>query len=72
MLKHSEATRRAVRQALAGKGKTQRWLAKEVGITESALSNILRGRNLPSLETAVEIARITRVPVQSFVNAAGR
>jgi DNA-binding XRE family transcriptional regulator len=64
-----ENTRRAIRQALGARGKTQNWLAKEVGIAASTLSDILRGRHQPSLNVAMSIERVTGVPAERFVRS---
>jgi transcriptional regulator with XRE-family HTH domain len=66
MLKRGERTHLAVRRALKTKGKTQRWLAGELGIAESTLSDVLRHRHQPSLTVALSLERITGVPVERF------
>ena len=67
MPKRAELTRREVRAALAQMGKNQRWLARELGVTDSTISEILSGRYSPSLEVAIGIQRLTGVPAERFV-----
>ena len=60
--------RRVVRDFLEDQTprRTQRWLAHRVGISEAYLSDILYERNEPSLGVALELSRITGVPVERF------
>ena len=62
MVKPTKVTNsiRAVREAA---GITQADLARRVGVTRQTLIAIEQGRYSPSLETAFQIARIFRVPL---------
>lgn len=50
--------------------RNQRWLAKKAGIAEATLSNILNAKHNPSLDLAVELSRITGIPVARFARSA--
>lgn len=52
-----------VKVALAWKKKTQRELAREVGMHEVTLSDILRGRTVPTEGEKARIAHALRIPV---------
>ena len=52
---------------LEGERLTQVDLAKKVGITQSHLSLIVRGDRTPSLPLALELSRVTNVPVETLV-----
>ena len=49
-----------LREAIRAAGVSQKTVAVEAGMTESALSNILAGRRTPSMETAEAILRVLR------------
>lgn len=49
---------------------TQEELAERIGRTPEGVSNIERGRNLPSLDTLVELARALEVPLAEFFGPA--
>jgi transcriptional regulator with XRE-family HTH domain len=70
MAKRINGPRIDVLAFLESRNKTQGWLADELGIAQSTLSDILRGRHTPSLQVAVELERITGVPVERFVRSA--
>jgi len=55
-----------VRRFLKRTKRTQSWLAREVGISDGAISDILNGRRTPSLSLAVKLSATTRVPVERF------
>ncbi len=63
-LKHSLGARiRAFRQL---RNLTQEQVATEVERTPEAISNIERGRSLPSLETLERLARSMNIPLAEF------
>ncbi|NVJ93343.1 MAG: helix-turn-helix transcriptional regulator [Methylocystaceae bacterium] len=63
-LKHSLGARvRAFRQL---RNLTQEQVAAEVERTPEAISNIERGRSLPSLETLDRLARVMGIPLVEF------
>jgi transcriptional regulator with XRE-family HTH domain len=41
-------------------------VAKDAGISESHLSNIVNGRRTPGYDLAVRLSRLTNVPVESI------
>ncbi|MDX9735947.1 MAG: helix-turn-helix transcriptional regulator [Thermoanaerobaculia bacterium] len=49
-----------LRESIRAAGISQKTVAAEAGMTESALSNILAGRRTPSMETAEAILRVLR------------
>lgn len=49
-----------LREAIRAAGISQKTVAAETGMTESAISNILAGRRTPSMETAEAILRVLR------------
>lgn len=58
--------RAQIHRWLRERGKTQNWLAAEVGITPSYLSLILAGRREPSLRVAVRLEQVTGVSASEF------
>lgn len=57
-------------EAIADSGRTQRDVAADMGISEKHMSQICRGRALPSADLTVAFARVTGVPLQMFWNLA--
>lgn len=53
------ALRSQVRSAIADAGRTQKWVAGQLGISEKHLSRMLTGRIPLTLKWTQEIARIT-------------
>lgn len=47
-------------------GLTQAELAEKIGRTDEAISNIERGKSLPSIETMVSIATALELPLRDF------
>lgn len=45
---------------------TNRWLAERTGMTETAVSLIVNGKRVPSLENALRIARALGVSVEEL------
>lgn len=52
------------------RGKTQDWLAEQLGVTASYVSLLLAGKRTPSLDIATKIERITGIAPRHFVGAA--
>lgn len=48
-------------------GIRQRDIAEDAGITETHLSNIIAGKRTPSLKIAIELCRLTNVPVEAML-----
>ena len=47
---------------------TQEELAKRIGLSRQALSNIETGKSVPSLKTVVKIAQVLDVPVATLLD----
>lgn len=47
---------------------TQEELAKKIGLSRQALSNIETGKSVPSLKTVVKIAQALDVPIESLLD----
>lgn len=52
-----------VAQVLRSQGRKARWLAGEVGVSESLISKLVRGERLASEQLAEDIARSLGVPL---------
>lgn len=52
---------------LEGTGQTQHQLAQRLGMSQPAISKLVRGLLQPSLHEALRISRIVGVPVESLV-----
>lgn len=52
------------------KGKTQDWLAEQLGVTSSYVSFLLAGKRTPSLDVAIKIERLTGIAPRHFAGAA--
>ena len=48
---------------------TQEELAKKIGLSRQALSNIETGKSIPSLKTVVKIAQALDVPIESLLDS---
>ncbi len=55
-----------LRQWLKDKGKTQEWLAEQIETHQTNVSAWILGRPI-SIEAAVAIRRVTRIPVEDWV-----
>jgi putative transcriptional regulator len=44
----------------------QKWLCERVGISTSAMSQIVRGESLPTLPTAIRIAKVLDLKVEDI------
>lgn len=53
---------------LAEHSKTSKWLAKELGKTESTVSRWCTNEVQPSIETLAEIARLLKIDVRELLN----
>lgn len=58
-----------LRQWLKEKNKTQEWLAEQIGTHQTNVSAWILGRPV-SIEMAVAIRRVTRIPVEDWVQPA--
>ena len=52
-----------IREVLKEKCLTALWLSSQVGITQPNMSNIVSGKNRPSLDTLEKIASALNVPI---------
>lgn len=50
-------------------GTTQAELAERLGLSQGYLSRLIRGLQQPTLDLALVIARMTRIPIESLVRA---
>lgn len=48
-------------------GRTQAWLAEQLGVSQGVVSQYVNGQTAPSLEVAVRIMDLTNVPVESLL-----
>lgn len=62
--------RQAIRVWLAERDKTQRWLAREVRVTEPRLSEILSGARVVHDDEAVRIKHLTGIDIRAFERVA--
>lgn len=51
---------------LVEKGKTQKWLREEVGLSSTAMSLIVNGETEPRLKIALRISKAVDVPVDQI------
>ncbi|RRJ89105.1 XRE family transcriptional regulator [Paenimyroides tangerinum] len=54
---------------LAEHSKTSKWLAKELGKSESTVSRWCTNEIQPSVETFAQIARLLKVDIKDFFNS---
>lgn len=47
-------------------GWTQKWLAQKVGISDKTMSEIITEKSLPTLQTAIRIAKVVGKPVEEI------
>lgn len=59
-----------MRAFLKTEGKSQGWLARELGVSSAYLSMILSGRRHPSLTVASKLEAVTGIPAREFAEAA--
>ena len=53
---------------LGKQGRSQRWLAKQIGISYIAMNNICTQRSQPSLSRLFEISQILGVSITEIIN----
>lgn len=54
---------------LVEQSKTSKWLAKELGKSESTVSRWCTNEIQPSVETLVNIAQLLKVDIKEFLNS---
>lgn len=52
-----------IKEAMAEKQVTSAWLAEKIGISKVAMSNIVTGKNDPSVETLLKISEALEVSI---------
>ena len=52
-----------IKEAIAEKQVTSAWLAEKIGISKVAMSNIVTGKNDPSVETLLKISEALGVSI---------
>ncbi|WP_211231387.1 helix-turn-helix transcriptional regulator [Alicyclobacillus pomorum] len=55
-----------LKRLLFEKQLTHRWLAQQVGMTETAISLVINGKRVPSLENALRIAKVLETSVEAL------
>jgi transcriptional regulator with XRE-family HTH domain len=58
-----------IKVVLAENGKKNKWLAQELGKSESTISNWCTNESQPSLETLIHIANVINVDVRELINS---
>ena len=54
------------------KGLLQKWVAKEVGVTNFHLSRVERGHTEPSVELLIELAKVLDMPLEQALRMSSR
>ena len=57
-----------LKAVLAEQGKTNKWLAEQLGVNQTTVSKWCTNTSQPSIETFLEIARLLNVEVQELIN----
>ena len=57
-----------IKVVLAEQGKTNRWLAEQIGKNEATISRWCSNKAQPGLETLLKIARVLEVDVKELLN----
>lgn len=58
-----------IKVVLAEKNKKNKWLAQELGKSQSTISNWCTNESQPSLETLIDIANVIDVDVRELINS---
>jgi putative transcriptional regulator len=56
-----------IKEVLKNQGRSQTWLAEQIGKSYVIVTNYCNNNNQPSIETLVEIARILDVDVRELL-----
>lgn len=56
-----------LKEILKERGKTAKWLANELGVTEVAISNIVRGKNYPTYDLLEHMAQVLNVKMSTIL-----
>lgn len=55
-----------IKKILDKQGRKANYLARKIGISESHLSNIIRGKITPSIELVLKISKVLNVKVENL------
>ena len=58
-----------IKVVLAEKGKSNKWLAEQLGKGDATISKWCTNRSQPSIETLVEIARVLKVDAKDLLQS---
>ncbi|WP_437124849.1 helix-turn-helix transcriptional regulator [Brevibacillus laterosporus] len=58
--------RSKLKEILRERGVKQKWLCERVGLSTSAMSQIVRGESLPTLSVAIRIAKALNMSVEDI------
>ena len=56
-----------LKEILKERGKTAKWLAKELDVSEVAISNITRGKNYPTYDLLERMAQVLNVKMSTLL-----
>ena len=56
-----------LKEILKERGKTNKWLATELNVTEVAISNIVRGKNYPTYDLLERMAELLEVKMSTLL-----
>lgn len=56
-----------LKEILKERGKTAKWLANELQVTEVAISNIVRGKNYPTYDLLARMAQVLNVKLSTLL-----
>lgn len=57
----------AIKNRLEAEGLSQRELARRTGVSQTTISMIIAGKQMPNLEFALEIARALKISIDSLL-----
>lgn len=66
LLDMESAVKNRVRELRTARDWTQEYLADAVGVSRQSINSIERGRYIPSLPLALQLARVLRCPVEQI------
>ena len=55
-----------LKNILDGRGIKQQWLLTQTGMSQSAMSRIVRGDSTPTLEAALKIAQVLQLHIEDI------
>lgn len=58
-----------IRVILAEKNKTNKWLAEQLGKSETTVSRWVQNKNQPTLNVLVDIARVLEVDTKDLIDS---